>query len=90
MGAIIPRYMGTIIQIHDVPDDVHRTLTAREAMSGVSLSEYLRGVLTRAVARPTPAELAARIETRGKVGLAEPIEVTVRVIRDRGEWPPSR
>lgn len=77
--------MGTLIQIRDVPDDVHRTLKARAAMSGVSLSEYLRGVLGRAVARPTPEELAARIEARGAVELAEPTEVTVRDLRDRSE-----
>lgn len=77
--------MGTLIQIRDVPDDVHRTLKARAAMSGVSLSEYLRGVLGRAVARPTPEELAARIEARGAVHLSEPTELTVRDIRDRGE-----
>lgn len=54
-------------------------------MSGVSLSEYLRGVLGRTAARPTPEELAARIEARGLVSLAEPTEVTVRDLRDRGE-----
>lgn len=77
--------MGTLIQIRDVPDDVHRTLKARAAMSGVSLSEYLRGVLGRAVSRPTPEELAARIEARGTVDLVVPTEVTVRDLRDRGE-----
>jgi antitoxin FitA len=77
--------MGTMVQIRDVPDDVHRTLKARAAMSGVSLSEYLRGVLSRAVARPTPAELAARIEARAAVNLGESTEITVRDIRDRGE-----
>jgi antitoxin FitA len=77
--------MGTLLQIRDVPDDVHRTLKARAAMSGVSLSEYVRGVLGRAVARPTPGELAARIKARGAVELAEPTEATVRELRDRGE-----
>jgi plasmid stability protein len=77
--------MGSLIQIRDVPEDVHRALKARAAMSGVSLSEYLRGVLARAAARPTPRELAARIEARGAVKLAEPTELTVRDIRSRGE-----
>jgi plasmid stability protein len=77
--------MGTLVQIRDVPDDVHRTLKARAAMSGVSLSEYLRGVLGRAVARPTPEELTARIEARGTVSLGEPTELAVRNLRDRGE-----
>ena len=77
--------MGTLIQIRDVPDDVHRKLKARAAMSGVSLSEYLRGVLGRTVSRPTPEELAARIAARGTVSLREPTELVVRDIRDRGE-----
>jgi antitoxin FitA len=77
--------MGTLVQIRDVPDDVHRTLKARAALAGVSLSEYLRGVLTRAASRPTPAELSARIRARGAVTLAEPSEVAVRAIRERGE-----
>ncbi len=77
--------MGTLLQIRDVPDDVHRTLKARAAMSGVSLSEYARSVLGRSTARPTPQELAARIEARGAVTLDEPAELTVRDIRDHGE-----
>ncbi len=77
--------MGTLLQIRDVPDDVHRTLKARAAMSGVSLSEYVRGVLGRSTARPTPQELTARIEARGVVSLDEPTELAVRDVRDSGE-----
>jgi plasmid stability protein len=77
--------MGTLVQIRDVPDDVHRTLKSRAAASGVSLSEYLRVVLARAAARPTPAELSARITARGTAEPAQPSEVTVRALRDHGE-----
>jgi len=77
--------MGTLIQIRDVPEDVHHKLKARAALSGVSLSEYLRGVLGRAASRPTPEELAARIAARGAVQPAKPTEIAVRDIRDRGE-----
>lgn len=69
-----------------MPEGVHRTLKARSAAAGVSLSEYVRAMLTRSASRPTPAELSARIEARGPVSLdEEPSEVTVRAIRDRGE-----
>ena len=64
---------------------MHGTLKARAAMAGVSLSEYLRVVLTRAASRPTPAELSARVKARGVPTLAEPSEVTVRRLRDSGE-----
>ena len=77
--------MGVLVQIRDVPEQVHRTLKARAAASGTSLSEYVRDLLARAAARPTPAELAARIEARGMVKLPEPSERSVRRLRDRGE-----
>jgi antitoxin FitA len=77
--------MGVLLQIRDVPEDVHRTLKARAAASGVSLSEYVRGVLERTASRPTPAELAARIAARGAVHLSEPSEAAVRSLRERGE-----
>jgi plasmid stability protein len=77
--------MGVLVQIKDVPEDVHGTLKARAALAGVSLSEYMRSVLMRSASRPTPAELAARVRVRGTPTLAEPSEVTVRRIRERGE-----
>jgi plasmid stability protein len=77
--------MGVLVQIRDVPDEVHHTLKARAAVSGVSLSEYVRAVLARAASRPTPSELAARVKARGATKLAQPSEVIVRAIRDRGE-----
>jgi plasmid stability protein len=76
---------GQLVQIRDVPEEVHRTLKARAAISGVSLSEYVRGVLARSTTRPTPVELSARIEARGAVELDTPSEISVRSIRDRGE-----
>jgi plasmid stability protein len=77
--------MGVLVQIRDVPEDVHRTLKARAAVSGVSLSEYVRGVLGRAASRPTPAELSARIAARGAAEPDEPTEIAVRSLRERGE-----
>ena len=77
--------MGVLIQIRDVPEEVHRRLKARAAASGMSLTEYVRKLLTREVARPTPEELADRIRARGSVRLTEPSEVTVRHLRDSFE-----
>jgi plasmid stability protein len=77
--------MGVLVQVRDVPEEVHRTLKARAAASGLSLSEYLRTLLARTAARPTAAELTARIKARGIVEMQEPSEVAVRSIRDAGE-----
>jgi plasmid stability protein len=77
--------MGVLLQIRDLPEDVHRTLKARAAAAGVSLSEYVRGILERSATRPTPAELAGRVAARGAVMPSQPTEVTVRALRDHGE-----
>ena len=79
------RRMGVLVQIRDMPDDVHRTLKARAAASGTSLSEYLRALLARSAARPTPDELARRIDARGRVELETSSEVVVRELREAGE-----
>jgi plasmid stability protein len=77
--------MGVLLQVRDLPDEVHRTLKARAAAAGQSLSEYTRQVLTLVASRPTPAELADRIDSRGRVRLDPPSEAVVRSIRDHGE-----
>lgn len=74
-----------LVQIRDVPEDVHRLLKARAAASGVSLSEYLRSLLTSSASRPTSEEFMARIRARGSVKLPEPSEVSVRRLRDSFE-----
>lgn len=58
-----------LVQIRNVPDDVHRTLKARAALEGVSLSDYLLREVERIAARPTPRELADRIAARGPLGI---------------------
>lgn len=77
--------MGVLVQIRDLPEPVHQLLKSRAAASGTSLSEYLRSVLTREAARPTPAELAARVAARGAVDSLEPSERSVRRVRALGE-----
>ena len=77
--------MGVLLQIRDLPDEVHRTLKARAAAAGLSLSEYTRQLLTLVASRPTPAELADRIDARGRVLLDPSSEDMVRSIRDHGE-----
>ena len=71
-----------IVQIRDVPEDVHRRLTARAALKDLSLSEYLRHLLEREVSRPPVEEVLDRIASREPVELDEPSEVTIRRLRD--------
>jgi plasmid stability protein len=74
--------MGTLIQIRDVRDDVHRTLKARAAREGVSLSEYLRAELERVAASPTPDELVDRLQSRRPVRPTETSAAALRAVRD--------
>lgn len=59
-----------LIQIRNVPDDVHRTLKVRAAAQGTSLSEYVLREVTRAARSPTPDELDARIRARTTTGVS--------------------
>jgi plasmid stability protein len=56
-----------MIQIRNVPDDVHRRLKARAAMEGLSLSELALCELRRSLDRPTRRELLERVSERQAV-----------------------
>ena len=58
-------HMSKMIQVRNVPDDVHRTLKARAAAAGMSLSDYVKQDLEAAAARPTLEEIDARVTERG-------------------------
>lgn len=62
--------MAVMIQIRNVPDALHRTLKARAAMSGMSLSDYLLGELREIAERPTLAEFRERLHRRKPVPAA--------------------
>jgi plasmid stability protein len=74
--------MGVLIQVRDVPEDVHRRLKARAASGGVSLSEYVRTELERVAASPTPDELLARLQSRKPMRPRESSADALRAIRD--------
>jgi plasmid stability protein len=52
------------ITIRDVPAGTHKELTARAALNGLSLQEYLRKQLVEMAHRPDVATVIARIENR--------------------------
>lgn len=54
--------MGKMVQIRNVPDDLHRIMKARAAMAGLSLSDYLLAEIRKSAERPTNEELRARLE----------------------------
>ena len=75
--------MSSMIQIRNVPPDLHRKMKARAALEGKSLSEYLLAELRRLAELPTPEEWRARLATREPVALAEAPADIIRAARDR-------
>jgi antitoxin FitA len=59
--------MSKMIQLRNVPDALHRTLKARAAMAGMSLSDYLLAEIKEVAERPTLSELRARLHRRKPV-----------------------
>jgi len=54
-----------MLQIRNVPDDVHRRLKARAAMEGRSMSEVALRELRRSLEQPTVEELIERVRSHG-------------------------
>lgn len=54
----------TTLYIRDVSDDVAATLKERAAAEGKSLSAYVGAELSRIAARPTNADIVARLRSR--------------------------
>lgn len=72
-----------LIQIRNVPEDVHRKLKARAAEDGRTLSDYVLEELERMAGLPTMAETRARLEALEPVRL-EPGEAA-RIVREGRE-----
>ena len=53
--------MSKMIQIRNVPDPLHRSLKARAAMEGMSLSEFLLLEIRKVAERPSRRELLERL-----------------------------
>jgi len=71
-----------LLQIRNVPDEVHRSLKARAAMEGQSLSEFALGELRRSLERPTRRELVERVQSRERAVVSKRSVDAVRAERD--------
>ncbi len=74
--------MNKIIQVRDVPPDVHRRLKARAAEQGRTLSELVREQLEEAAHRPSMAEMLERLRAREAAHPGESSAAAVRAGRD--------
>ncbi|WP_435131710.1 FitA-like ribbon-helix-helix domain-containing protein [Actinacidiphila sp. bgisy144] len=60
----------TAITIRDVPDGTVNVLKVRAAQAGIPLEAYALELLTREAAKPTLAEMAARLERETRTALS--------------------
>ena len=74
--------MSKMIQLRNVPDTLHRSLKARAALAGMSLSDYLLTEIKEIAERPTLAELRERLHQRKPV--TAPID-SARLVRQERE-----
>ncbi|HEY6350965.1 MAG TPA: hypothetical protein VI636_16300 [Candidatus Angelobacter sp.] len=74
--------MSKMIQLRNVPDALHRSLKARAAMAGMSLSDYLLAEIKEIAERPTLAEFRERLHQRKPVAVQLD---TARMVREERE-----
>ncbi|HEY8866203.1 MAG TPA: hypothetical protein VIM22_04660 [Solirubrobacteraceae bacterium] len=72
--------MPKMIQIRNVPDDLHRTLKVRAAHAGMTLSDYLLAEVEQVAARPTLAEMSDRLAQLEPTGIA--LDSIVKAVRE--------
>jgi plasmid stability protein len=76
--------MSKMIQIRNVPDEVHRTLKVRAAEEGISLSDYIKRDLEESAKQMTIEEIFARARARGPSGITTE-EIVADIRASRGE-----
>lgn len=77
-------HMSKMIQIRNVPDDLHKQLKIRAAAAGMSMSDYIKRELSLRTRKKTIAEVAA--ETRALPPSGVNTKRTVEIIREmRGD-----
>lgn len=75
--------MSTIMmQIRNVPQNVHRTLKARAVLAGKSLSDYVREELVAMAAAPSEAEIRAQLSSAEPFAMKASSAAILRKERD--------
>ncbi len=76
--------MSKMVQIRDVPDQVHSILKSRAAQEHMSLSDYLKKELASIAERPTMHEWLARARQAKPIASKRSAAQIVRELRDAG------
>ena len=75
-------HMSKMIQIRNVPDELHREAKVRAARAGMTLSDYLLREIRRTLEAPDIDELLERIGADEAPVLSESIVEAVRTERE--------
>ena len=73
---------GTMVQIRNVPTELHRRLKARAAIEGMSMSDYVMRELRKALDRPTRHEILERLRAQPVRRLGRRAAEVIRAERD--------
>ena len=71
-----------MIQIRNVPPELHRKLKVRAAQGGMSLTEYLLAEIEQVASLPTPEEFKERLHSMPRLKLDIAPHEIIRSMRD--------
>lgn len=74
--------MSIMIQIRNVPDELHRRAKAKAAIEGITLSDLALRALESEVRRMSVGEITARVRELGPIYDAPPVAELLREERD--------
>ena len=75
--------MPKMLQVRNIPDDLHRRLKSRAALAGMSMSDYVLRGIRQSLERPTREELFARIARLPPIDVDPPPSEVLREARER-------
>jgi len=78
-------HMSKMIQIRNVPDDLHRELKMRAAAAGMSMSDYIKRELDRRSRKSTIKEIRARSRGRSAESTLTTQDVVDTIREMRGD-----
>lgn len=74
--------MSSMVQIRNVPEELHRRLKARAAIEGLSMSDYVLRELRKSLDRPTRQEILERLRALPVRRLPRSAAEVIRAERD--------
>jgi len=72
--------MSKMIQVRNVPDEMHRALKTSAAAEGISMSDYIKRELGGVTAKASLEEIDERVRARGPSQVKR--ETILRVLRE--------